>query len=192
MAKPPNTALTEAEIETLDAFFAELTGPIRSFEGFDGLICALICAPTKIKHEQYLSEVISANSYQDEKQAALINSMAKRHYEATRQGIDDTVGTDEVYPPALMVDEDDRALGNEWALGFLLGVAMTEADWDDFTKGGELGELMLPMMVLAHEHHPDPEMRPADLSDEARLDLLDMMGDSLVLIYEHFQTRKLQ
>ena len=186
MAKDLNTPLTEAEINTFDAFLANMSGPIRSFEGFDGLICALICAPSQVDHDEYLANIVGEDGYRDEKEAATIKKMALRHYATTLEGIHDTLGTDSVYPPALMVDEDGRAMGNEWALGFLLGVAMTESDWDDFTKGDDLSRLMLPMMVLAHEHHPDSQMRPAEITDEGRDELLHLMANSLVLIYAHF------
>lgn len=189
MAKNLKTPLTEAEINEFDAFLANLSGPIRSFEGFDGMICALICAPSKVDHDEYLGNVVGQDGYDTAEQAITIKQLTRRHYETTRQGIHDTLDTDSVYPPALMVDEDGRAMGNEWALGFLLGVAMTESDWDEFTQDDELRRLILPMMILAHEHHPDPTMRPSEIPDEGRDELLHMMASALVLIYSHFQQK---
>jgi uncharacterized protein len=189
MVKNLNTPLSEQEIGSLDAFLATRTGPVRSFEGLDGLICALICAPGTPNHDEYITLVIGDQGDADSPQASDLDQMARRHYHTTSQGLQDAIDNETTYPPALMVDEQDQAMGNEWALGFLLGVSMTESHWSEFTRNEDLGRLIVPMMVLAHEHHPDPEMRPAAISDQGRDDLLQMMASSLTLIYGHFNGR---
>ena len=181
-----NVPLNETDIDALHGFLAGLNGPIRSLEGLDGLLCALICAPTKIEQAQYLSSVLGNDTFTDEDEAASINTLVQRHHHTIETDLHDSLESETLYTPALLVDTEGKARGNEWALGFLLGVAMTEGDWHDFTKGDNMARLMLPMMVLAHEHHPDPKMRPADISGEAREELLFMMTHSLALIYGHF------
>ena len=186
-SKPqPSTPLSETEIDTLDTFLSELTGPIRSLEGLDGLVCALTCAPTQVGYEEYMAAVLGGDEFTDDKEAAAIEKLAKRHQSSVQAGLNETLETETLYTPALLVDEDGKAQGNQWALGFLLGVSMTEGDWGDFTKGDEMARLLLPMMVLAHEHHPDPQMRPSPIPDEGRDEILYMMTNSLALIYGHF------
>lgn len=195
MAKPSKNPvagpLTETEIDTLDTFLSGLTGPIRSLEGLDGLVCALTCAPTKINYKQYMSAVLGEDGFADDKQARAIEKIAKHHLESVKAGLSQTIESETLYEPALLVDEDGKAQGNQWALGFLLGVSMTEGDWEDFTKGDEMARLLLPMMVLAHEHHPDPQMRPSPIPDEGRDEILYMMTNSLALIYGHFNGKAL-
>lgn len=195
MAKSSKSAdtspLTETEIDQLDTYLSGLTGPIRSLEGLDGLVCALTSAPTKVDYEQYMSAVVGDDGFADNKEASAIEKLAKRHQRSVKVGLDETLESETLYTPALLVDEDGKAQGNQWALGFLLGVSMTEADWEDFTKGDEMARLLLPMMVLAHEHHPDPEMRPSPIPDEGRDEILYMMTNSLALIYGHFNGKPL-
>lgn len=190
MAKNPKQAsaspLSETEIDALDGFLSELSGPIRSLEGLDGLVCALTCAPTEVGYNNYMSAVLGADGFADDDEATAIEALAKRHQASVKAGLDETLQTETLYTPALLVDEDGKAQGNQWALGFLLGVSMTEGDWADFTKGDEMARLLLPMMVLAHEHHPDPQMRPSPIPDEGRDEILYMMTNSLALIYGHF------
>lgn len=186
MAKDLKTPLSETEIETLDSFLSELTGPIRSLEGLDGLVCALTCAPTEVGYDEFMPAVVGADGYADDAQASLIKKLTTRHQAAVKAGLDETLETETLYTPALLVDEDGKAQGNQWALGFLLGVSMTEGDWEDFTKGDDMARLLLPMMILAHEHHPDPQMRPSEIPDEGREEILYMMTNSLALIYGHF------
>ena len=182
----PASPLSETEIDTLDSFLSELSGPIRSLEGLDGLICALTCAPTPVDYDQYMSAVLGADAFADKKQGTAIEKLVKQHQASVKAGLNETLATETLYTPALLVDEDGKAQGNQWALGFLLGVSMTEGDWADFTKGDEIARLLLPMMILAHEHHPDPQMRPSPIPNEGRDEILYMMTNSLALIYAHF------
>lgn len=204
MAKAPKTSrghkssdpqfsdpMSENDIEVLDSFLAQLTGPIRSLEGLDGLVCALTCAPTKLAYDTYMSAVLGEDGFTDDQEASTIQNLTERHQKLVKAGLHETLTSEALYEPALLVDENGQPQGNQWALGFLLGVSMTEDDWADFTKGDELARLLLPMMVLAHEHHPDPQMRPSPIPDEGRDELLYMMANSLALIYAHFNGKEI-
>ena len=46
------------------------------------------------------------------------------------------------------------------------------------------------MMVLAHEDDPDPELKSPEITDENRESLLNMMFNSLVLIFAHFEKQR--
>jgi uncharacterized protein len=186
MAKDLQTPLNESEIETLDAFLSTLAGPVRSLEGLDGLLCALNCAPTKIKRDDYVAALLVDDTFTDEKEADQVSKMIERHYHTVTNELQQAFKDESAYTPALMVDEDGQALGNEWSLGFLFGISMTEDDWVDFSSDEQLAQFMLPMMVLAHEHHPDPKMRPEEIPDEGREELLQMMSNSAAIIYNHF------
>jgi hypothetical protein len=52
------------------------------------------------------------------------------------------------------------ARANDWANGFMRGMEMRRGGWaglmDDEDRAGSL----VPILALAHEHDPDPEMRP--------------------------------
>jgi hypothetical protein len=79
-----------------------------------------------------------------------------RHWNA----IADTLHSGEVFLPLLLEDENGISHANDWAKGFLCGMELRRTDWavllDDEKHGGRL----VPILALAHEHHPDPEMRP--------------------------------
>ena len=49
---------------------------------------------------------------------------------------------------------------------------------------------MMVMMLLAHEHDPDPEMRPPPIPAQKREDLLIEMVASLVRIYRYFEPHR--
>jgi uncharacterized protein len=187
MTQNLNTDLLEPEIDTLDTFLAELDGPVNSFEGLDGLFCALICAPTQVKPSEYLKVILGDSAFADDKQAKDISLLMARHWNKITSTLQQASKVGDVYVPALLVDDDGNPTGNEWAEGFVLGLTLTQKDWHAFSQNTELGNLLEPAMLLAHEHHPDPTLRPETLSSESREDLLDDMFDNLMLIYEHFQ-----
>ena len=49
---------------------------------------------------------------------------------------------------------------------------------------------MLPIMLLAHEHDPDPQMRPKPIAPDKREELLQLMIVSLTAIYRFFEPHR--
>ena len=189
MAKDLNTPLDEDDIDTLDSFLATLDGPIISFEGLDGLFCALLCAPTMVMPSQYLEVIMDEQAFADKTQAQQILLLMTRHWNALSETLQQASINEDVYVPALLVDESGQPTGNHWAEGFLLGLSLTEDDWQDFIEDKTLSQLLLPMLTLGQENHPDTALRPPPLSPKDREDLLDTMFDGLMVIYEHFQRK---
>ena len=164
-----NTPLSEDDMQTLDMFLANLDGEVPSFEALDGLFCALRCAPSLVPPSGYLPVLLGEDDgFEDEDQARTMLTLITRHWNTVSAGLREAMETQTLYLPALLVDDKDQATGNDWAEGFLLGVSMTEDDWDDFIDDEDLGELLVPMMVLAHEDDPDPEFKSPEITDENR------------------------
>jgi uncharacterized protein len=185
------TPLSEDEMQNLDMFLANLEGEVPSFEALDGLFCALRCSPTPMLPSGYLPVILGDDDgFEDEEQARTMLTLITRHWNTVSDGLREALETESLYLPALLVDEDGQAAGNDWAEGFLLGVSMTQDDWDEFIENEDLGQLLVPMMVLAHENDPDPEMRPAEITEESRENLLNMMFNSLILIFAHFEQQR--
>lgn len=189
MAKDLNAPLDEADIDTLDDFLAALEGPLVSFEALDGLFCALHCAPTMVMPSQYMDVIMGDQDFADEAQAEQMMLLITRHWNALSETLRQASIDGDVYVPALLVDESGQPTGNDWAGGFVLGLSLTEDDWQAFIDDKTLSQLLLPILTLAQENHPDEEVRPAPLSPQDRVDLLDSMFDGLMLIYEHFQRK---
>lgn len=192
MTENLNTPLSEDDMQTLDMFLVNLEGEVPSFECLDGFFCALRCAPTLVPPSGYLPVILGEDDgFEDEDQARTMLTFITRHWNTVSDGLREAMQTETLYLPALLVDDEGRAAGNDWAEGFLLGVSMTEDDWDDFIDDEDLGELLVPMMVLAHEDDPDPELKSPEITDENRESLLNMMFNSLVLIFAHFEKQRM-
>lgn len=189
MAHDLTVALLEHEIDLLDAFLAELDGPVNSFEALDGMFCALICVPTMVMPSEYTEVILGNSAFADMDQTKQINVLMGRHWNTVIKTLGQASKTGDVYVPALLVDEEGNPMGNEWAEGFLLGMSFNPEQWDEFSQIQGVGELLIPTMVFAHEHHPDPTFRSPPMSKDAREDLLDEMFDNLMSIYEYFHLK---
>jgi len=96
-----------------------------------------------------------------------------------------------VFTPVLLASEDGVFRGNDWANGFMRGMNLSNEEWvallDDEDRGGSL----VPILILAHEHDPDAELRPykEPISAERREKLIIGAAAGVMNIYRYFQTR---
>lgn len=187
-----NNPLTPTEIETFDEFLSELHGSIQSFEALDGLFCALICAPHLVPLDQYLAVIMDQKHvFKTEHQSREVMEWMMRHWNTIEDELQSTVKTDNIYVPPLIMDEEGVTLGNDWAAGFMLGVSLSDdGGWSDLMDDETLSQLLVPMMMIAREHHPDPEIRSPAIPDEAREELLESMFEGLANLFAYFQKRR--
>ena len=187
-----NNPLTPTEIEAFDEFLSECHGSIQSFEALDGLFCALICAPHLVPIDQYLAVIMDQTDiFKTEQQSREVLEWMMRHGNTIEDELRSTVKTDNIYVPPLIMDEEGVTLGNEWAAGFMLGVSLSDdGSWSDLMDHETLSQLLVPMMMLAHEHHPDPEIRSPAILAEAREELLESMFEGLANLFAYFQKRR--
>ena len=187
-----NNPLAPTEIEAFDEFLSELHGSIQSFEALDGLFCALICAPQLVPLGQYFKVIMAqTNAFKTEKQSREVMEWMMRHWNTIADELQSTVKTDNIYVPPLIMDEEGVTAGNEWASGFMLGVSLSDdGSWSNLMDDETLSQLVVPMMMLAHEYHPDPEMRPPPIDADAREELLESMFEGLANLYAYFQKRR--
>lgn len=95
-----------------------------------------------------------------------------------------------MYLPVLLKGEDGIARGNDWAQGFMRGVQQRPASWYELLESKEQGGLVVPMMMLAHEHDPDPALRPPPIDADKREKALQLMIASLPRIYRYFEPQR--
>jgi uncharacterized protein len=96
----------------------------------------------------------------------------------------------EVYVSLLLFDEDGTAHGNDWALGFMRGIAMRHDGWAELVSDEEHGGCLIPMMMLCHEHDEDPEMRSEPISPEKREEVIVHMAAGLLGAYRYFKAHR--
>jgi uncharacterized protein len=188
------TSLTEAEFDRLSSVLERFGGRrSMNLEQLDGFLAALVCGPDNVLPSEYLQEIWGGNVVLGGILAAQpvfedFLSLLMCHWNA----IVGTLRAGDVYLPLLLSDESGVAHANDWANGFLRGMELRKADWADLLDDDEHGGALVPIVALAHEHHPDPGMRPYSepISAERREQLIVGAAAGVTRIYRHFQAQR--
>lgn len=185
-----DAALSDDELDELSDYLSDLPSPeAMNIERLDGFFCALIAGPDLVHLSEYWPQVIgseaadAALSFDTQEQAEHIMSLVLRHWNT----IAAKLLAGEIYLPVLLLDDDGVSRGIQWAKGFMQGVQLRRSSWQELFDDEEHGGAILPMLALAHEDHPDPELRYDSPSPEKREELLHMMTAGLVQIYRYFE-----
>ena len=192
-----NDPLTDVELDRLGDFLKRCKGGrAMNVEQLDGFFAALIAGPETVMPSEYYSEVLGGEmsdtcEFGSLDEANEILGLMMRHW----NDIAGTLFKGEVYGPLLLEDENGMAQGNDWAQGFVRGMAMRHEGWAELVHEGwaelvndeERGGYLVPVMMLYHEHDEDPEMRPNPISPEQREEVIGHMAAGVVVAYRYFR-----
>ena len=187
-----NDPLTDAELDRLGDFLKGCKGGrAMNVEQLDGFFAALIAGPETVMPSEYYSQVFGGEmsdtcEFGSLDEANEILRLMMRHW----NDIAGTLFKGEVYGPLLLEDENGVAHGNDWARGFIRGMAMRHDGWAELVNDEERGGYLVPVMMLYHEHDEDPEIRPNPISPEQREDIIAHMAAGVVVAYRHFRSRR--
>ncbi len=183
--------LTDDEFDRLEAFLRDAGHAAMNLEAVDGYFAALICGPLLVSMSEALPHVLGDDlAFDSTEQANEILGLLMRHWNTIASELQRTLQEEHVYLPVLLEDDSGVAHGNNWALGFMRGVQARPGSWSDLLDSEEEGGCLLPMMMLAHEHDPDPEMRPPTMDNDKRQELLAVMIAGLTRTYRYFKPRR--
>ena len=187
---PTLTPLSDDEIDQLTDFLDSLQSPqAMNIERLDGFFCALLVGPDLVMPSEYWPHVIggveenAAPAFDTLEQAQEIMGLAMRHWNA----INDKLRAGDIYLPIMLLDDDGVTRGNEWAKGFLHGVDLRSSSWQALMADEKHVDAILPMIALAHEDHPDPELRFDSPPPDQREELLLALTAGIVQIYRYFE-----
>jgi uncharacterized protein len=187
MQKITQQLLNDAELGRLGDFLEEIGTPAMNLEMLDGFFAALICGPDNVMPSEYLPQVFGKDHcFDSNDQATEILGLVMRHWNTIASELFRTLEEDEVYLPVLLEDADGVVYGNDWARGFMRGVQLRPYSWQELIGSEEFGGPMLPIMILTHEHDPDPAMRPPEIASDKRDELLQSLIAGLTHIYRYF------
>jgi uncharacterized protein len=186
-----NERLSEAELDRLNTFLEALEDGVINVEMLDGFFTALLSGPELVPISEVLPEVWGENfEFESEVQAAEITELVTRHWNSVAKALLISMQDPDSYEPVLFEDEEGFVPGNAWACGFMMGVDMRRDMWDPLIDDDESAWTLAPMLMLAHEDDPDPELRPPPIEADAREELIDDMITAAVFIYKHFEPQR--
>lgn len=190
-----NAPLSDAEYDKLESILNQFNDKnVMNLEAVDGFFTALICSPELIPPSVYLKEIWgdkempvnpAITSTQDMQDFV---SLLMRHWNMVLDRLNDG----DVFVPTLLGDADDNVYGNNWANGFLQGMKLDQANWSELLHSKGNGGWLAPIIALAHEHDPDPEMRPykEPVNEERRYNLIVALSVGVEKIYKHFDPHR--
>ena len=187
--------LTDAEFERLSGILGRFDNKHpMNLEQLDGFLAALICGPEIVRPSEYLPVICGDDTVLEDSfgaQSVLQDflSLIMRHWNV----IADTLHSGDVFLPLLLEDENGISHANDWAKGFLRGMELRRTDWATLLDDEKHGGWLVPIFALAHENHPDPEMRPykGAISAEEREKLIVGAAAGVTGIYRYFEARRL-
>ena len=169
--------MAEQDLDLIDGFLRRVKGgAVQNAEALDGFFAALACCPDLIMPSEFMPVLQEGEGddgdliFEGMGEAQRFMDLVMRHWNA----VNDQLNSDDAYLPVLNEDEDGTARANDWANGFLQGAQLRWEIWGDVFDDENQGGALIPIFALAHENHPDPEMRPykEPISRELREDLI--------------------
>jgi uncharacterized protein len=182
--------LWDADLEVLGELLDQLEEDgAMCLEELDGFLAALHCSPTLVAPTECLSEIVgdgfdNAEIFPNEDSVQLFLNLLMRHWNE----VGTAFASQDFFIPLLLEDEEGKAYGNNWALGFMRGVDMRKDAWRELFEDEDKFARFVPILALVHELDPDPEMRSYEepISDEQREELLAGVAASVTEIYRYF------
>jgi uncharacterized protein len=146
-ASTQNPPLTDAEIESLEARLIAIDpDDSMAVEELDGFCAALACSPQPVPREEWLAMVLgesdrAAVALRGEGEDASLLKLIERH----RFAVATMLYEGEGFAPVLAYDEDGKAWGNAWAIGFARGMAMRPDAWSAIEDDEDYGDALEPV-----------------------------------------------
>lgn len=189
--KPPRSGLLTAPLsdEELDDLAAclESIPTAMSIEQLDGFLTGLVCSPELVMPSSYFPHIFGEDhEFQNVDEVRKFTSLILRHWNS----ISKQVRTSTEIDPLLIEHEGSQGVGNEWAEGFLLGMALGGESWKDLVNDEEHGGLLVPIFALAHEHNPDPKLRPDPITEDKRELMLAGICIFVPKIFQYFGSHR--
>jgi uncharacterized protein len=179
--------LTAADYAQMDAALNRFHGErAMNLEALDGFFAALICCPDTVMPSEYLPELWGGRGpvfHTVQEWQAFMGLVT--HYWGVMA---DTLDSGATYLPLVLEDKHGNVHGNDWAAGFLRGMALRRDTWSRLLTDATAAEALAPIFVLAYEHDPDPDLWPCrEPVDEAqRVQLLAAITASVAWIHRTF------
>jgi uncharacterized protein len=158
-------SLDDDELEELGAFLISdaTSDATLTLSSLDGYLTALVIGPTSVMPSQWLPRIWGesdddAPEFESMAQAQRILGLIMRHM----NGIVGQFQSDpNLFEPIVdMYSEDgvEYVDGETWALGFMRGVELAQADWRPFFESPEFIEAWTPLHLLGSEAATDEEL----------------------------------
>jgi len=204
-AAPPSF-LDDDQIERLSELLEQRAVPFKGFnlEALDGFLSALVVSPSLVMPSEWSPRVWGGKPprWDSDDEAFEVHVLLTGHWNmcAARAHCDEDELPDHLAPlmwlpedPELTgeeaLHEDELDVGQDWALGFFEGVALREAEWDQWLDDNDWMEEIFDMLdrLATGEamNADDPTAAPAPISYSERLGIVVSLPGMLADLNHH-------
>lgn len=174
--------LDDKQVEKLEHFLAANPGGMH-MELLDGFFCGLICGPDATGPEEFYPFIFGGKEpeYSSPEQAEEIHNALRQHWDHIKGMMENG----ESYYLFMYSDDDFKVSGNDWALGFALGLDKYRDSWQEMLNQASIGEgPLVPFLTLYMEKHPQNTQGPIHAEDRELL--VTELIQNLPKIYHYF------
>lgn len=188
-------SLTDAEYDRLAAILDRFSGEdAMDLEEMDGFFAALICGPVTIPPSVYLDEIWGGEEapFVDTGDLDEFLNLAMRQWNSIARAL---ASRDLIFIPWLALEEGEEIpRGNRWARGFLRGIGLCREAWDEIFDDEDKFAILLPVLALAHENDPDPELRSWKTlpGPDLRKEVLAGLSVAAQRFYDYFRPHRMR
>ncbi len=188
----------DPKLETLGELLDQLSADgAMDLEELDGFFAALHCCPELVPTAEYLPDVLGSGEiaetdefFSTPEAAKLLFGLLMEHWNA----VGEAFRTEQFFVPLLLEDDDGKAYGNNWAIGFVRGIDMREELWNEILLDHSKCSWLLPILTLADENLVDDEPQPATepppvnapITDDQREQLIMQVSLMVTEMYRYF------
>ena len=184
MNKPQAVApLSEAQLDELaDLLDSDLTPEdCMDLSMLQGYLTAVLLGP-EVEPERWLAQVwgegADAGYFPAKAEAERVVALVVDLYNEIDQQL--RIAPEEYEPILYMDEERDLQIARPWCMGFMLGAALNEADWQPLLDDEEIGQALLPIVLCADEEgRAEMEQSgedPAEFEDEVAEELPELVA----------------
>jgi uncharacterized protein len=171
--------------ELLEALNADAS---MMLEELDGFVASNVCGPQPVESQVLLPWILGLQGdeqprFESPAQRDELLALIDRH----QASVQDALGAGEGFAPIMMHDEQGKASGNLWAIGFLRGISLCAKAWEPIDDDEALSGLLEPFEVLAEELDMETGEVTAPVPEEDRQGLIDHMIEASFEFYEFFE-----
>jgi uncharacterized protein len=161
-----------------------------NFEEADGFLAAVMCCPDLVPPSEFLPVVWGGadqkSGFESSEQATEIVTLLLRHWNA----IGAVLRAGDVYLPVVGEISNGVPNGGDWGKGFFRGMRLAQESWAELMQSDQGVACLIPILALAHEHDPNPELRPAPIPPEKREQFVGYAAAGVMRAYELFEPQR--
>ena len=197
MNRPLNAPLTDRDLKRLGQFLEETCVPKGglNLESLDGLLCALAIGPELVMPSAWIPMILGEAQFKDESQANTMIDILMRHWNVTVRSVkvNPLSGGSAAYVPLIehqdhlyANDALDSRCGYDWADGFILGMSLSEKEWEPLFDEEGLSNCLTPIMLL----NTGTLRAVVDevMTHARRKELVEMIPRSVHVLWDYWQS----